>query len=299
MVKRSLVSVSELSREEVEEILALSEKAKRGKIRKIRGDAVLMFLEPSTRTRLSFEKACGELGLSTYVITKDESSIVKGESLTDTLKTFEALGFDVVILRVPTVLFPYEDVVRSFSLSLINAGDGTHQHPTQGLVDLFTLLEKFGSLKDLKVLYVGDILHSRVFRSGAPLLRMFGARVSVCGPATLLPKDTGALNVEGVFDDVDEGIEWADVVVWLRLQKERQGRNLVPSDSWYLKRFGLTKDRYKRLRGYFMHPGPVSRGVDMEGDLLYSDKSLIYEQAKNGLFVRMGVLSWCMGWGSG
>ncbi len=292
---RSLLSTRDLSKDQVEDILELARSFKGGRAGRLEGSLALLFLEPSTRTRVSFEKACRELGLDTYTVLGESSSMVKGESFIDTLRTFEALGFDGVVFRVPFVLFPYEDIVESLNISLINAGDGTHQHPTQGLIDLFTALEACGDLKDLKVLYVGDISHSRVFRSGVYLFNMFGARVSVCGPRTLIPRDVRALGVEEVFDSVDEGIEWADLVIWLRLQKERQRENLIPSESSYFQQFGLTRERYKRLKGFFMHPGPVNREVDIAGELLYSDKSLILEQVRNGLFVRMAVISWCLG----
>ncbi len=291
---RSLISVRDLDRGQVEEILDLSKAASEGKLSKRSGSVALLFLEPSTRTRVSFERACREMGLETFSVLGDTSSMTKGESLFDTLKTFEGLGFDLVVFRLPFVLFPYDSLLKELDLALVNAGDGTHQHPTQGLIDLFTLTEKLGSLKGVKVLYVGDVSHSRVFRSGAPLLKMFGATVSVCGPRTLIPRDVDVFGVEKIFDDVDEGIEWADVVVWLRLQRERQREGLVPSEGSYFKQFGLTRERHDRLRGYFMHPGPVNRGVDIEGSLVYSEKSLIQQQVKNGLFVRMGVLSWCL-----
>ncbi len=291
---RSLISVRDLDRGQVEEILDLSKAASEGKLSKRSGSVALLFLEPSTRTRVSFERACREMGLETFSVLGDTSSMTKGESLFDTLKTFEGLGFDLVVFRLPFVLFPYDSLLKELDLALVNAGDGTHQHPTQGLIDLFTLTEKLGSLKGVKVLYVGDVSHSRVFRSGAPLLKMFGAAVSVCGPRTLIPRDVDVFGVEKIFDDVDEGIEWADVVVWLRLQRERQREGLVPSEGSYFKQFGLTRERHDRLRGYFMHPGPVNRGVDIEGSLVYSEKSLIQQQVKNGLFVRMGVLSWCL-----
>ncbi len=291
---RSLISVRDLDRGQVEEILDLSKAASEGKLSKRSGSVALLFLEPSTRTRVSFERACREMGLETFSVLGDTSSMTKGESLFDTLKTFEGLGFDLVVFRLPFVLFPYDSLLKELDLALVNAGDGTHQHPTQGLIDLFTLTEKLGSLKGVKVLYVGDVSHSRVFRSGAPLLKMFGAAVSVCGPRTLIPRDVDVFGVEKIFDDVDEGIEWADVVVWLRLQRERQREGLVPSEGSYFKQFGLTRERHDRLRGYFMHPGPVNRGVDIDGSLVYSEKSLIQQQVKNGLFVRMGVLSWCL-----
>ncbi len=291
---KSLISVLDLREEEVRSILKGASSVKEGRIRKLKGDALLLFMEPSTRTRISFEKACRSLGLSTYTVTGESSSMSKGESFYDTLKTFEALGFGLVIFRVPFILYPYEDLISDLNLSLINAGDGTHQHPTQGLIDLFTLLEVYKDIRGVKVLYVGDILHSRVFRSGVPLMRMFGARVSVCGPKTLIPRDMKVFGIEEVFDSVDEGIEWADVVIWLRLQKERQRENYIASERSYFEQFGLTRERYRRLRGYFMHPGPVNREIDIDGSLLYSEKSLIQEQVRNGLFVRMAVLEWCL-----
>ncbi|WP_457601659.1 aspartate carbamoyltransferase catalytic subunit [Hydrogenivirga sp.] len=291
---RSLISVRELEKEDVGELLKTARNFKDGGEEALKGDVALLFLEPSTRTRVSFEKACRNLSLNTYTVLGESSSLSKGESFLDTLKTFEALGFRAVIFRVPFVLFPYEELTRSLDLSLINAGDATHQHPTQGLIDLMTLQEAYDSLEGLKVLYVGDILHSRVFRSGVHLLKLVGARVSVCGPATLIPRDIHVFGVEEVFTSVDEGIEWADAVIWLRLQRERQKENFIPSERSYFEQFGLTRDRYKRLKGYFMHPGPVNREIDIDGTLMYSERSLIQDQVKNGLFVRMAVLSWCL-----
>jgi len=285
---RSLISILDLKKEEVEEILKLAKGFKEGKEEKIKASAVLFFAEPSTRTRLSFEKSARELGIETYTVSSTESSTVKGESFYDTLKTFEGLGFDYVVFRIPFVLFPYADMVKSVNLRLINAGDGTHQHPSQGLIDLFTLIEHFGDVKNLNILYVGDIKHSRVFRSGAPLFKMFGAKVSVCGPSTLIPRDIEVFRIEKVFKSVDEGIEWADVVIWLRLQKERQKENFIPSETSYFKHFGLTKERYEKVR-YYMHPGPVNRNVDIDYDLVYTEKSLIYMQVKNGIYVRKAI----------
>ncbi len=291
---RSLISSLDLSREEILDILKRAREFKEGKRVELQGDLALLFFEASTRTRVSFEKAAKDLGLSTYIVISSQSSITKGESFYDTLKTFEALGFKAVVFRVPFVLYPYKDLVQSLKLSLVNAGDGTHQHPTQGLIDLFTLMENFGSLENLKVLYVGDILFSRVFRSGVPLLREFGAKVSVCAPKTLLPRETGVFGLEEVFDELDEALEWADVAVWLRLQEERQKESYIPSKESYFKKFGLTKERHESFKGVFMHPGPVNRNVDIDGDLIYSDKSLIYEQVQNGLSVRKAVLEWIM-----
>ncbi len=283
----------DLRKEEVEEILSLGSEAKQVQGEKLSGEAILLFLEPSTRTRLSFEKACKRLGLEVYSVIGESSSIVKGESLYDTFKTIEALGFRCVIFRFPFVFFPYRQIVDKVRIAFINAGDGTHQHPTQGLIDLFTLKEKLGDIKNLRVLYVGDILHSRVFRSGAPLLKMFGAKVSVCGPKSLIPEDINVFEVEQVFFDLDKALDWADTVIWLRLQKERQEERFIYERS-YFRRFGLTAQRYNKLKGFFMHPGPVNREVDIEGDLVYSEKSLVQEQVKNGIYIRTAVLKWCL-----
>ena len=291
---RSLISVRDLSKEDVSHILDLARSFREGKEDALEGDVVLMFLEPSTRTRISFEKACRKLGLETYSVVGDSSSLTKGESFYDTLKTFSALGYKAVVFRTPFVLFPYDNYLSGLDLSLINAGDGTHQHPTQGLIDLLTIMDKLGDLEGKNILYVGDITHSRVFRSGAPILTMFGAKVSVCAPKTLIPRDIDAFGVEKTFKDLEEAMDWADAVIWLRLQKERQKENLIPSAESYFRLFGLTKERYKKIKGYFMHPGPVNRGIDIDGDLLYSDKSLIQEQVKNGLYVRMAVVRWCL-----
>ncbi len=291
---RSLISVRDLSGEEVMGILNMAEELRSGKTFQVGGDLALLFFEPSTRTRISFEKAGRYLGMETYTVTQPSSSVVKGESFLDTLKTFQALGFRAVVFRVPFTFFPYEETVREAGLSLINAGDGSHQHPTQGLIDLFTLLDQYKSLEGKRILFVGDISFSRVFRSTAPLLRMFGARLGVCGPRTLIPRDIHVFEVEKVFDEVEEGLEWADSAIWLRIQKERQKENLIPSERSYFLQFGLTQERYKKIKDFFMHPGPVNRNVDIDGGLLYSDKSLILQQVRNGLYVRMAVLRWCL-----
>jgi len=291
---KSLISVRDLTREEVIGIINMAREFKAGKGERIGGDLALLFFEPSTRTRISFEKAGRLLGMETYTVNEPTSSMVKGESFADTVKTFEALGFSAVVFRVPFTFFPYEDTVQKAGLSLINGGDGSHQHPTQGLIDLFTFLENYPSLEGKKVLFVGDISYSRVFRSTAPLLRMFGARIGVCGPRTLIPRDIHVFEVERVFDEVEEGLEWADSAVWLRIQKERQKENLIPSERSYFLQFGLTSERYKKIKEFFLHPGPVNRNVDIDEGLLYSEKSLILDQVRNGLYVRMAVLKWCL-----
>jgi len=287
---RHLLSAEDLSKEEVEEILSLARSFREGKSLSLRGSVALFFAEPSTRTRLSFEKAAKELGLETQLIGYGESSSVKGESFEDTLRTLEALGFSAVVFRVPFVFFPYPPYLKELKLSLINGGDGTHQHPSQGLTDLLTLLDAFGELKGVKVLFVGDVKHSRVFRSDAYLLKLFGAKVGVCGPAPLIPREVEA---DEVFYDLDEALPWADAVVWLRLQRERQKENAVPSLSSYFKQFGLTPERYEKVK-LFLHPGPVNRNVDVAEELVYGEKSLVLKQVENGLLVRKAVYAFLL-----
>jgi len=289
MQVKHLITVRDLRVEEIKYLQSLFNEFKRGRKERLDGRSALVFLESSTRTRLSFEIALRDLGMETYYIGRGESSIEKGESFRDTIKNFSALGFRLVVFRVPFVLYPYEPYFVE-NISLINAGDGTHQHPTQGLIDLFTAMEYYPSLENLKILFVGDILHSRVFRSSGELFRMFGAQLGVCGPATLIPSDLSPFGEVKVFDGVDEGIEWADLVVYLRLQEERFKESYINSKETYFLQFGLTKERYRKLKGYFMHPGPVNVYVDVDGELVYSEKSLVLKQVQNGLYVRKAVV---------
>ncbi|WP_448587745.1 aspartate carbamoyltransferase catalytic subunit [Thermocrinis sp.] len=289
MQPRNLITVRNLNPEEINHLYELFKGFKEGRKEVLGGKGVLLFLESSTRTRLSFEMALRELGMDTYYVGKGESSVEKGETFKDTLRTLHALGFDVVVFRVPFVLFPYEPYLN-LGISLVNGGDGTHQHPTQGLIELFTVMEHYPSIEGLKVLFVGDILHSRVFRSSGELFRKLGARLGVCGPATLIPSDLSPFGEVEVFDSVDEGIEWADLVVYLRLQEERFKESYVASKESYFLQFGLTRERYKKLKGYFMHPGPVHPYVDVDGDVLYAEKSLVSEQVRNGIPTRKAVI---------
>jgi aspartate carbamoyltransferase catalytic subunit len=289
MQARHLISTKDLSMEDTQGLYSLFCSFREGRKERLKGRAVLFFLEASTRTRLSFEVALRELGMETYYVGRRESSIEKGESFKDTIKVLSALGFRLMVFRVPFILFPYEPFLEE-GISLINAGDGTHQHPTQGLIDLFTALEHYSSLEGLKVLFVGDILHSRVFRSSGELFGRFSAQLGVCGPATLIPSDLSPFGDVKIFDSVDEGIDWADLLIYLRLQEERFKESFVPSKDSYFLQFGLTKERYKRLKGYFMHPGPVNPYVDIDPEVLYGEKSLVLKQVQNGPFVRMAVI---------
>jgi aspartate carbamoyltransferase catalytic subunit len=289
MQARHLISTKDLSMEDTQGLYSLFCSFREGRKERLKGRAVLFFLEASTRTRLSFEVALRELGMETYYVGRRESSIEKGESFKDTIKVLSALGFRLMVFRVPFILFPYKPCLEE-GISLINAGDGTHQHPTQGLIDLFTALEHYPSLEGLKVLFVGDILHSRVFRSSGELFGRFSAQLGVCGPATLIPSDLSPFGDVKIFDSVDEGIDWADLLIYLRLQEERFKESFVPSKDSYFLQFGLTKERYKRLKGYFMHPGPVNPYVDTDPEVLYGEKSLVLKQVQNGPFVRMAVI---------
>jgi aspartate carbamoyltransferase catalytic subunit len=289
MQARHLISTKDLSMEDTQGLYSLFCSFREGRKERLKGRAVLFFLEASTRTRLSFEVALRELGMETYYVGRRESSIEKGESFKDTIKVLSALGFRLMVFRVPFILFPYKPYLEE-GISLINAGDGTHQHPTQGLIDLFTALEHYPSLEGLKVLFVGDILHSRVFRSSGELFGRFSAQLGVCGPATLIPSDLSPFGDVKIFDSVDEGIDWADLLIYLRLQEERFKESFVPSKDSYFLQFGLTKERYKRLKCYFMHPGPVNPYVDIDPEVLYGEKSLVLKQVQNGPFVRMAVI---------
>ena len=286
---RSLIDVSQLSKNDIEHLFKLFKDFKGGLKKSLNGDVALLFLEASTRTRLSFQLACERLNLNTYYVGRGESSIEKGESFRDTLMTLQSLGFRAVIFRVPFLIYPYRNY-QDIKMSLVNAGDGSHQHPTQGLLDLFTLFEVYASIEGLNILFVGDILHSRVFRSSSYLFKLYGANVGVCAPKTLMPIDLSPFSVDAVFDVVEDGIAWADVVIYLRLQEERFKENFIPSKESYFLQFGLTKERYKNIKGYFMHPGPVNAYVDMDGDLIYSEKSLVLKQVENGVYTRMAVM---------
>ncbi|MEZ0361147.1 MAG: aspartate carbamoyltransferase catalytic subunit [Hydrogenobacter sp.] len=286
---KHLISVFNLTKDEVDELFRLFTEFKAGRREVLEGDVALLFLESSTRTRLSFEKACRNLSLRTYFAGTKETSLEKGETFYDTIRTLSSLGFKALVFRVPFVLFPYSAYLDE-GISLINAGDGTHQHPTQGLLDLYTAMEVYGSVEGLRVLYVGDIAHSRVFRSGSYLFNMYSAKVGVFGPKTLIPEDLKPFGVEMVFDNYEDALSWADLVICLRLQEERFKERYVPSKESYFSQFGLTLERHNKLKGYFMHPGPVNLNVDIDANVVYSEKSLILRQVQNGVYTRMAVL---------
>ena len=257
----------------------------------LRGRVVVnLFYEPSTRTRTSFELAAKALSADVVNVAVAQSSVVKGESLVDTARTFESLGADYVVIRHASAGVPHL-LARTIRARVVNAGDGAHEHPTQGLLDLYTIRRRKGRVEGLNVLILGDILHSRVARSDIWGLRKLGASVGVAGPATLLPVGLEALGVRR-FHRLDEALEWADVVNVLRIQRERMQRGYLPSLREYRLRWGLTEQRLRRLREdvLIMHPGPANVGVEIDEAVLTDARSAVSEQVTNGVAVRMAVL---------
>jgi aspartate carbamoyltransferase catalytic subunit len=251
---------------------------------------VTLFYEPSTRTRTSFEIAAKRLSADVVNVSVNTSSVVKGESLIDTGKTLEAMKADYIIIRHSLAGAP-DILARNLNASIINAGDGFHEHPTQGLLDLYTIYEKKKKFEGLKVLLVGDILHSRVAKSNIWALIKMGAEVAVAGPPTLIPAGIENLGVK-VYYDLDEAVKEADVVNILRIQLERQKENLFPSVHEYVELYQLTKERLAMAKPgvLIMHPGPMNRGIEISSDVADSPNAVINEQVTNGIAVRMAVL---------
>ncbi|MHB8882470.1 MAG: aspartate carbamoyltransferase catalytic subunit [Thermodesulfovibrionales bacterium] len=261
------------------------------KVPALRGKTtVTLFYEPSTRTRTSFELAAKRLSTDVINISVSTSSVVKGETLIDTARNVEALGADFIIVRHSSSGIA-QFLAKNLKASVINAGDGTNEHPTQALLDLFTIQEKKGRLNGLKVAIVGDILHSRVAKSNIYGLTRLGAEVRLIGPPTLVPGCLKDLGVR-IFHDMDEGLQGADIVMMLRIQTERQGKGFFPSAEEYFKNWGLTTARLAAAdpEALVMHPGPMNRGVEIASDVADGGRSVILEQVTNGLAVRMAVL---------
>lgn len=257
----------------------------------LQGKSILtLFYENSTRTRMSFELAAKYLGASSANISASGSSIAKGETLIDTGRTINMMGADIIILRHPMSGAPTL-LSRNTDAQVINAGDGMNEHPTQALLDLFTIMENKGCIKGLKITILGDIYHSRVARSNIWGMLKLGAKVNVAGPSTLMPVDIEKLGVES-FNSVEEAIFNSDVVMGLRIQKERQGKSLFPSIREYSKIFGLNEERLKIAKrdALIMHPGPVNRGVEMTSGVIDGKQSFINKQVTNGVAVRMALL---------
>ncbi len=261
------------------------------KLPTLRGVTVLnLFYEPSTRTRISFELAQKRLSADSVSFTASTSSVKKGESLRDTVQNIEAMRIDMCVVRHQSSGVPYY-LTKCLKANIINAGDGMHEHPTQGLLDMFTIRRKYNKLNGLRVVLVGDIKHSRVIRSNIWGLKTMGASVALCGPQTLLPRDVERFGCD-VYTDIDEALDGADVVNIMRIQLERQQSGLFPSQREYTNLFGITRERLKRLnRNYtIMHPGPMNRGVEVTSEVADSDHSVILDQVTNGQAVRMAVM---------
>ena len=295
--KKDLLSLRTLSAEEIRLILQTAESFREISLRPIkkvpalRGKTVVnLFFEPSTRTRTSFELAAKRLSADIVNIAAQTSSLSKGETILDTVKNLEALKIDTLVIRHAAAGVPHL-VAKQTTASVINAGDGAHEHPTQALLDLFTIQEKKGRIEGLNVSIIGDIAHSRVARSNIWGLTKLGARVTVCAPPTLMPTQIEQLGVRVTYD-VDEAIRGADVLMLLRIQHERQEATLVPSVREYRLRYGLDAARLSSAKPdiLIMHPGPINRGVELDSSVADGPFSVILDQVTNGLAVRMAVL---------
>ena len=251
---------------------------------------VSLFYEDSTRTRLSFELASKYMSANQANITAAGSSVSKGETLIDTARTIDVMAADVIVIRHPMSGAPHL-IAKHVGASVVNAGDGMHEHPTQGLLDMFTILEKKGRIEGLRIAIVGDVLHSRVARSNIWGLQKMGASVCLAGPPTMMPRDVERTGAE-VFDTTHEAVTGADVVMGLRLQLERQKQALFPSIREYSKYFGVDQNKLRLAKPdvLLMHPGPVNRGVELTSEVIDADYSAINEQVTNGVAVRMSIL---------
>lgn len=300
--RKDLLGLDGLNAEEIKLILDTAEAFKgvgersMKKVPALRGKTLInFFVEPSTRTRTSFELAAMRLSADVVNIAVSASSLQKGETLKDTALNLQALRADMIVLRHSSA-GAAQFLAERLEASVINAGDGAHEHPTQGLLDIFTMREKCARIEGLNVVIVGDILFSRVARSNIQGLVKLGANVTLVGPTTLVPAEFSRLGVK-VVHRLDEVLEQADVINLLRIQHERQRKEYFPGLGEYISLFGLTKARAARLKPecLIMHPGPINRGVEIDSDVADGDRSVILEQVTNGLAVRMAVLYLCAG----
>ena len=295
--RHDLFDLQSLSVKEIELILETAKSFKEvstrdvKKVPALRGKTVVMlFFEPSTRTRVSFELAAKRLSADTLNISAGASSLTKGESIVDTAKNIEAMNVDMIIVRHRSAGVP-KILAQNLNSAVINAGDGCRAHPTQALLDMFTIKEKLGRIKGVRVGIIGDILHSRVARSNIVGLTKMGAHVTVCGPSTLIPPGIERIGASVTYD-VDEVIRTHDVLMFLRLQRERQEENFLPSIREYAKEFGVDAARLRQAKQgvIVMHPGPTNRGVEVTAEVADGERSVILDQVTNGVAVRMAVL---------
>jgi aspartate carbamoyltransferase catalytic subunit len=300
--RHHLLGMKGLTKEEIETILTTAESLKEisfrdiKKVPTLRGKTVVNFFhEPSTRTRTSFEIAAKRLSADTVSLSAGTSSLVKGETLVDTAKNLEAMNPDIIVMRHSMAGAPHL-LSRMVKPSILNAGDGMHEHPTQALLDLLTIREKKGTIEGLKVSIIGDIAHSRVARSNIIGLKTMRAQVTVAGPPTMIPPFIETMGVE-VASNLQEAIVGADVIMMLRVQLERQKQMLFPSLREYSRFFGLTVDLLKKAKRdvIIMHPGPINRGVEMQSEVADGPYSVILDQVTNGVAVRMALLYLLLG----
>lgn len=296
---RHVLDLDDFSVEEIELVFETADAMKEvlsreiKKVPTLRGKTVAtLFYEPSTRTRTSFEMAAKALSADVVNLATSNSSVVKGESLIDTVHTIESLGVDVVVMRHYQAGAPYL-VARHIAASVINGGDGSHAHPTQALLDLYTIRRRRDQIRGLKVVIVGDIRHSRVARSNIWGLSRMGARIVLCAPPTLMPLAWDqAFPPVAVEHELDRAIEDADVIMVLRLQKERQQHGLLPSIREYIRLYQINEDRLRKAKpdALLLHPGPVNEGIELTPEVVYGMQSVIGEQVANGVAVRMALL---------
>lgn len=302
--KKDILDIESLSSDEIRLILEAAESFKEvlgrdiKKVPTLRGKTVInLFFEASTRTRTSFEIAAKRLSADTINITASASSVQKGETLSDTVRNIEAMNSDVIIIRHPASGAPHF-IAKRLKASVINAGDGSHEHPSQALLDLMTIKEKKGKIEGLKVAVIGDIAHSRVARSNIHGLTKMGAKVVLYGPKTLMPK--GIDKIVGAYGDtplqiaesMEEALSDADVIMMLRIQLERQGQSLFPSVREYSRFFGLNCKNISLAKedAIIMHPGPMNRGVEISSEVADGQRSVVLDQVNNGIAVRMALL---------
>jgi len=300
--RKDLLSLASLSAEEITLILQTADSFKEvtgreiKKVPALRGRTVVnLFFEPSTRTRTSFELAAKRLSADVINFSPSSSSVVKGETLLDTARNIEAMQADIIVLRHSSA-GAAETLARGVKSSVINAGDGWHEHPTQALLDLYTIRERGLPFAGLRVAIVGDVSHSRVARSNIHALSKLGAEVRVVGPPTMIPKGIEKLGTS-VFYNLDEALRGVQVIMMLRLQLERQGRALFPTIREYARLYGLTADRVRLAEAgaIVMHPGPINRGRELSSEVADFQRSVILNQVENGIAVRMAVLEQVIG----
>jgi len=295
--KGHILGISDLSAPDIIQILKTAESMKVvstrnvKKVPTLKGITVVnLFFEPSTRTRASFEIAEKRLSADVLNLSLNQSSVQKGETLLDTIRNLKSMGASIIVIRHPMSGAPWL-LAKELDCSIINAGDGSHEHPSQALIDLFTVKEIKKNIKGLNIVIVGDILHSRVARSNIWGFNKLGANVSVVGPPTVIPEDITELNVKKYYC-IEDSLDGADVIIMLRIQRERQNRNLFPSMREYSKFYGLTKERLDLAKddAIVMHPGPINRGIELSSEIADNARSVILEQVSNGIAVRMAML---------